>query len=60
MTFTVMSKTYACNKSLKESVIEVNAGKLHEMLVVRVQDFTSFVLDPCLTLMLGRFADPSK
>lgn len=44
----------------KKSVIEVNAGKLHEMLVVRVHDFTSFVLDPCLTLMRGRFADPSK
>lgn len=30
-------------------------------MVVKVQDaFMSFVLDPCLTLMFDRFADPSK
>lgn len=37
MTSTMISKMYASNTALEESVIEVNAGKLHEMLVVRIQ-----------------------
>lgn len=38
MTFTMMSKMSARNNTMGESVIKVNAGKLREMLVVRIQE----------------------
>lgn len=38
MTFTMMCKMSARNKTIGESVIKVNAGKLCEMLVVRIQE----------------------
>lgn len=37
MISTMIPKMHASDKTLEESVIKVNAGKLHELLVVRVQ-----------------------
>lgn len=56
MTFTVMSKMYVSNKTLEESVIEVSAGKLHEMLVVSVQEAHAWFYFICVRSVFNTHA----
>ena len=53
MTFTVMSTMCSSNKALEESVIEVNVGKLRDMLVERVQEAHAWFYIICVRSMFN-------